>query len=395
MRYLNEEEIKTLKTREALQEALDFYEKHDRWIRVPADTVKAFGVTDYPLFSGELKERLKETCPEECFDRCVADAGIFLTIPVKEENEYKTFATRYTSLESVYERSGSNCRMVRTTNSHGAIKALPAERRGELINLGYTTSKEEILFLISDEMISYNGSRMYVILPYEEGVKAVEEVVSQVGDLRYKTGFISHEYLVAEWYVENGDTEAHKLFLKDHKIVTDTDDVKYILRFSSSNIGNSRMAARMFCTVNGCALPIGLPQSVWHTTNKAVDSVNKLNKDNGASVEHFKHKLQWIGASIKENEDLIEELGNTVIDMPQECVKNLLKKFCQTLPAKVKDEAVESCSLLPGCTAIDVYFAISDLQEKVDQRSMNKIVQITEEIAQLQFINFKAYDKEM
>ena len=210
-KFLKEEEIRILATRTELQEALDFYECHDKWIRVKANEVKAFGATNFPLFLSELKEKVT-TCSEECFDACIEDAGIFLTIPIADEQTYRTYATRYTSLQSVYERSGTNCRMVRTIHSTKTQKALSAEQRGELIQLGYSTSSEEVLFYISDEMISYNGSKLYVVLPYKKGIAAVEEMATELGDLIYKTGCISHEALFVQWYVKNGDTESHAQF---------------------------------------------------------------------------------------------------------------------------------------------------------------------------------------
>ena len=94
-KFLKEEEIRVLATRTALQEALDFYECHDKWIRVKAKEVKAFGATNFPLFLSEIKEKVT-TCSEECFDACIEDAGIFLTI---------TFVSSPSSLNSALSSS--------------------------------------------------------------------------------------------------------------------------------------------------------------------------------------------------------------------------------------------------------------------------------------------------
>ena len=55
-KFLKEEEIRILATRAELQEAIDFYECHDKWVRVKAKEVKAFGATNFPLFLSEIKE---------------------------------------------------------------------------------------------------------------------------------------------------------------------------------------------------------------------------------------------------------------------------------------------------------------------------------------------------
>ena len=79
-RFLKDDEVKKLRTEEELKKAVMFYDKNDRWETVTASSIRAFGVTDYPLFNNEIRERYKETVPARAFDECVQDAGIFLTM---------------------------------------------------------------------------------------------------------------------------------------------------------------------------------------------------------------------------------------------------------------------------------------------------------------------------
>lgn len=388
MRFLKEKEIRHLKSREDLQEAIDFYEEHDTWLQPIANEIMTFGVTDYPLFNQDLQAKIQDTCPKECFDECVSDAGIFLTLPYG--NKYVTFATRDISLNSIYERSGSNCRMVRTIDSHGYIKALSAEERGEIINKGWRTSTEKIKVLISDEKISFVGSSKYVILSYRDGIAAAEKILGNDFEImEYVKGYISHEYIVAEWQIKSPETESHRLMLENFGFIGEYEEVKYIFRFSSSNIGNAKMSGRLFLCINGSHIPIGKAQSIWHLINKKVDDKSKLNDDNGCKIKDFECKLGHMGAVLKENEDVIELMGNTMIDHPSPCLKKMLE-FCPSIPEKSKEYLTDNFHL-EECTAMDIYLEISSLLE--DITDLGRLVQASEEVAQLQFKNFKEYDK--
>lgn len=389
-RFLKDDEVKKLRTEEELKKAVMFYDKNDRWETVTASSIRAFGVTDYPLFNNEIRERYKETVPARAFDECVQDAGIFLTIPY-EKRCYRTYATRYTAMESIYERSGSSCRMVRTLSSHGMVKALPAEERGSLIDRGWRTSSEEVKVLISDEKVSFVGSQKYIILPYKDGLRAMKDMLREYEAVTYRSGYISHEYIMAEWYLESADTESHRLMLQELGLITEKTAVRYVVRFSSSNIGNSKMSARLSVSLEGEMIPVGKPKSVWHLSSKGVNCTDQLNDGNGCSISDFRYKLKSLGASLKENEEIFEEMGNTWITYPETVLKKLFK-LCPGIPKKIRDDILEHYRFRHPCTAVDLYFAVAKAQKKMDNRQM--IIQVTEEIAQLQYVNYVRLDKQ-
>lgn len=386
MKYLAEYETKLLPTREALEEAVQFYKEHDRWMYPNANDLVTFGVTDYPLLNGDIKERILESCPEDAFEDCVQDAGIFLTVPMSDK--YLTFATRYTALNSIYERSGSSCRMVRNISDHGYIKALSAEERGEIINKGWKTSSEPLKVLYSDERISFVGSNKYVILPYDEGIQAAEETLEKNFNVEYLTGSISHEYLVCAWTISNEETMSHKLMLESTGLLNPESPVFYFFQFSSSNIGNAKMSGRLFVSVDGVTMPIGLPQSVWHLSSKKAVEELALDHDNGCSIREFAYKLEhFLGKSLKENEDVIEAMGNYTLLYPDDCLKHALAA-CPSIPKRLKEAAMDEFN---GTLAIDVYLALSGALDGI--QSLKTYVQATEEIASLQYRDFSQFDK--
>lgn len=389
--FLKENQIKPLCDRRELEEALEYYRTHDEWKILTAQEIKAFGISDYPLLNAGTKEEFGN---DEVFDDCVKNAGIFLSFPSYERGEmkYYTYAARDIAMNSVYNRSGTNCRIVRNVTDRKNTKALSAEERGEIINKGFTTSKEEVKMLISDERISFIGSEKYVILPYEKGIEAVESVLPlKFEEVEYRNGYISHEYLVAEYEIKDPEIESYKLMLKNLDL--NIDDISIIFRFSSSNVGDSKMSGRLLMRIHTNYIPIGTPQSVWHLSTKAVETSEKLNDRNGASIDNFRTKLQKVGTVLQENEDLIEILGNTTISHPAGCLQRLLE-LCPSIPEKRREEAVEDMeSNYPvTCMAIDVYLAAAGLL--TDIKNLKTIIQATEEIAELQYKNFVLYDKE-
>lgn len=394
MCFLKKEEVRELKTREELQEALQFFKCNDCWLYPYANEIKAFGVSNHPLFNSEKREEIREECPSDDFDdsfeECVREAGLFLTVP--DGSRFLTFPARYTALESIYDRSGTNCRIIRNVTDRKYTKALSAEERAEIIARGFRTSKEPVKLLISDGMVSFIGSEKYMILPYEDGVEMAERTLADIFEtVEYKTGYVSHEFLSAEWVVESDETLSHQALMKQYGVLGRDDSVKYIFRFSSSNIGNAKMSGRMLVNAGGCLVPLGFPQSVWHLSTKAAKNEKLLDKDNGCSIKDLEYKFNhFLAASLKENEEVIEILGNTPVYHPDGCMQRLLA-FCPSIPANLKAEAIDQAVFLGHCTAMDVYLGIAQIQGKM--KNLRNLVQVTEEIAQLQAKDFALFDK--
>jgi len=153
------------------------------------------------------------------------------------------------------------------------------------------------------------------------------------------------------------------------------------------------MSVRLMVEIGGTLIPLGKPQSIWHHTKKAVTDKEKLTSDNGCSIDDFKKKLKWIGNILKENEDVIENLGNTEILHPAGCLQHILEEM-NMISSKDKKKALEDMQTLypDTCTAIDVYLMLSSIVS-FEERSPRTVVNMTEEIAEMQFRNFKLYDK--
>lgn len=391
---VSDDDVLALLSEKDFVAACEHYSNPEFWRDVYADEIRCFGVSNLPILAQQMREenKMEETVSDEQFKECVADTGIFTALP-SPDGGYETYAGRYTCYTSMYNRSGTNCRMVTTTASHGKITALSAEMRGEEINRGWNTSKELISVYIPDGKISFFGSEKYKILPFIDGYKAVkEELIASYPDHKYMNGQIDHEYIYGEWKLNASEEEEYALMLEDMGAIEKGDTTPFYLRFSTSNVGNAKMSVRLMVSVDGVQMPLGKPMNIWHHSDKYVEKKELLNHDNGCDLEDLKIKLTWLGKLMKENEDLIENLGNTEINHPAGCLQKLLEE-CNTISAKAKKQAVEDMQTLypKTCTAIDVYIMASSLAKT--GQTPKSVVHITEEVAELQFKNFKLYDK--
>ena len=393
---LKDLEIRNLATEQEFKAACEHYSNPAFWHFVYANEIRCFGVSNMPILAETMlqEKHMEETVNNEQFCECVAENGLFTAIPNMDGNAYETYAGRYTCHTSMYDRSGTACRMVKTISSKGKISALSAEERGEEVNRGWNTSAEKIAIYIPDGKISFFGSEKYVILPFIDGYNAVkEELAISYPDAEYTTGRIDHEYILGEWKLNASEEEEYALMLENIGAINQGEETPFYLRFSTSNVGNAKMSVRLMVSLNGIKIPLGKQYSIWHHSDKAVASENNLNNDNGCCISNLKAKLTWLGSLMKENENIIEALGNTDINHPAGCLQHLLAEM-NTISAKDKKKAIEDMqALYPNtCTAIDVYLMASSLAGS-GTSSPRQVVNITEEVAELQFKNFTLYDK--
>lgn len=366
----------------------------ENWHNVYADEVKSFGVSNTPILAEvEISEKqMEETVSVDSFTECVGETGIFVSFPY--EDKYITYPTRYTSNNSLLDRSGTNCRMVKTISSKGYVTALSAEQRGEEINRGFQYSKEPLKIYVVDEKVSFFGSCKYVILPYDEGLNTVKQYLDkEFPEAEFVRGEISHEYIFCDYRLNSEEEESLAMKMQDFGVLKDTDKVELYLRFSSSNVGNAKMSVRLLAKLNGVKAPLGDSLNIWHHSDKFAKT-ESLTRDNGCEIKNLETKLTWLAMLIRENEDLVEKLGNTTINNPAGCLQHITKD-CNKISAKDRKKAIEDFDMIHGtnpCTAIEVYIAISSIIGYTD-RSPKEIINMMEEIAQLQCRNFSDYDK--
>ena len=351
-------EVKVLSTEEDFKATCEYFSRDELWRKVKGNELHSIGYSDVPILAEQL---IEESGVEsmDAFLEGMSETGIFTQIPSLDGSHMETYAGRYTSYVSMYNRSGTNCRMITTVMPKSKIAALSAEERGKEIDRGWSTTKENLSIYIVDSKISYFGSDKYVILSYLDGFNAVKDMLKEAyPKAEYITGQVSYEYIFGEWRLHADEEEIYKLLFKEAG--KDLENISFLLRYSSSNVGNAKMAARLFL-----------------------------------EIDDFKTKLGWVGKIFKENEDLLKILAHTPILHPAGCLKQLLME-CRLIPSIYRKTVIEEMDVEWGnnpCTALDVYSKASSVINFAD--TPTKIVLITEEIAELQFKNFLLYDKDL
>ena len=377
-RYLLDGQEKCLKDEAELEKALKHYEDTDRWYFPRANEIYAKGVDNTPLFYGDYMRSISATCSEELFEECVKSTGIFLKVPdTILKDGYNTFAVREIALESVLERAGVACRLMRTLTDTGCVKALDAEKRGGILDIGFRHSSEPIKVLVSDGKISIIGSSKYAILDYREGLEAAKREIENQDDfdeLSFRNALISHEGLIVRYDLTGSGPDSHKAAMEEANIHAE----RYEFVWSSSHTKCSCMIGRMNLVVGGTSIPIGKPVKVRHMGSTS----QKL-------MEAFRRGVSRLGAALKENEDLIESLGNIIILHSKGCLTRVLER-CNSIPASEKKAAIDAIPDIP-VTGMDVYLAAARAAEKVT--GIQNTVSAMEEVAQIQYLNFSAMDK--
>lgn len=386
-------EVKVLSTEEDFKATCEYFSRDELWRKVKGNELHAIGYSDVPILAEQL---IEESGVEsmDAFLEGMSETGIFTQIPSLDGLHMETYAGRYTSYVSMYNRSGTNCRMITTVMPKSKIAALSAEERGKEIDRGWSTTKENLSIYIVDSKISYFGSDKYVILSYLDGFNAVKDMLKEAyPKAEYIIGQVSYEYIFGEWRLHADEEEIYKLLFKEAG--KDLENISFLLRYSSSNVGNAKMAARLFLEIDDIRIPIGHSQNIWHRIDKRVEDKGDLDSDNGCEMDDFKTKLGWVGKIFKENEDLLKILAHTPILHPAGCLKQLLME-CRLIPSIYRKTVIEEMDVEWGnnpCTALDVYSKASSVINFAD--TPTKIVLITEEIAELQFKNFLLYDKDL
>lgn len=376
MRLLKDEEVKRLATEEVLDKVLKHYEETDVWHFCRANEVHVKGINNLPLFYMSYAGKITATCPVDVFEENIKESGLFIEIP-DSFDEKLTYAIREIGLESAYDRAGLSCRLMRTIEDTGLVRALDAEQRGILLDTGFAQSSEEIKILVSDEKISTVGSSKYAILDYRTGLNNAKESILLQPDfdgITFSNGAISHEGLVVAFNISGAGVDSHRLMLE--RAVNGTIDYQFI--WSSSHTKMSSMIGRLAVNVNGVTIPVGKSVKIRHMGQAE------------ALMDQFRKSVGRLGASLKENEDQIERLGNTPIYFPKTCLKNALDT-CSSISAAAKKAAVDSMPDV-ACTAMDVYLKVNEAAMSV--KGVSALVAAMEEAAQLQAMNFKVFEKE-
>lgn len=312
--------------------------------------------------------------------------GFLLIIPDNLEDKWKACPVRYTAFSSICDRAGLKGSTILNDEPKPLLDVLPKLEKAAWLTRGFSLHKANCKILLRDGKISAMLSKDYEIFPAHEIVPQFEKKLKEdYPDLIFESGMLSHEYLLLDYDLNNNILENNFKITLEQTGAKNIDSVKAGVRFTTSDIGYSKMLAAPFYSINGVKMRLGKPLEIRH--------------DNGNSTEKFIQDMDSLGMLFKESEDRIEELGNMDIMYPRGCIQQLsMDRKLNQIPKQIIDSAIDSLLANPidNCTAVDIFLKLNEMLEILNQQkalSPTRYINMSEEIAKLLYIDFRLYDK--
>ncbi len=388
----NDLATRSLPSEEALEEYFAFRKEHDitggsipfgeteKDGKIYCGECSVLGVANLPLLFEEYRKKAGFTA-EEMSDAKIADAAadnqLMLIVPV--DDKLRVFPIRYTAYPDVLAAAGINGWLLNHTVGTKQRGVLDPQLKADWVQTGLHLNFSKVHCLVRDGKVEHLKSDRYQVLPEWDGYGAVKDFLKkEYPDHKYICGEVSHEYLSCIFDTADEDgCLSLKATLK--KFGVNAKEVKFCLRYQTSEVGNASMKLIPIFDIDGVGIPLGSSVEVRH--------------DAGNSVEMFSKKFVNISNITGEAEEKIEELGNTSIKHIAGCFQHIAEKI--GLPAKAVAEEIAQLEIAGGETAIDVYIALVRVVENLMQSNNNisSYVKNMEAVTKTLSFDYKAYDK--
>lgn len=395
--FLSDLETKKISSRKELEEIMEYLKK-DKWIEPYINECAIVCLPENSLSNMELSEEYLDSIGESCSEVILGDN----TIPVSNECDTKAcrnnlllvlpnetlmaYPTRYTAFRSICDRAGIKGSTIVNDEQKPLLDVLPMIEKASWLTRGFSLHKQGCKVLLREGKISAMLSSEYEVLPAWDILPDFEEELKKDHpEFDFSNGMLSHEYLLLDFMLNDPVMESGFMFTLLNAGMKDVKSVKAGVRFTTSDVGFSKVSAAPFYDVNGVRIRLGKPVEIRH--------------DKGNTKEEFLKKLQSIGMLFKESEEQVELLGNTDIHYPAGCLQHILMdRKLNSLPKGLVDEMIESLTVNPsqGDTAIGIFLLINDIFEKAvatKQPNPTTYINMSEDIAKLLFLDYSAYDK--
>ncbi len=388
----NDDEVIYLESRGDLQEYLDFRKENDEWIQPFINELGAIGIKNEPLFipsyctNLSLKKNgykidipdidLNDILNQECID----DVGLFLVFPYK--SKMITYPTRRIAYASICKRADDDCGTMYRFDQRPNKGVLPIDEKANRLTRDYLLYSDCCKILLRDGKVSAALSKEYAILPADELIEALEnQLAIDHPDFEFDNGSVSHEFLMVE-YLLNDRMMEETLRLRLNDAGADIKCLKAGIRFSTSDVGLSKVYANVFYDADGVRTSLGTGITMEHKGD--------------ASTEKFGNQLESLGMVLKESEDLIEQLGNMDINDVAGCISQIREAYT-FLPKQIAEAVENDCRVRfpKGGTGIDVYLALNDIIDRhasANNLSPTRYLNLSEQVAKLMKLPFDKID---
>ena len=384
--FSHDDETRVLKTRRELYEYLYFRDTHDQFavpyinteVRIVGVDVDKHG-NPRSLLNQDIRDRNDiQEASDEVLDEAGVTNGLVAGFPM--DNKKVAYPVMFTAINDLCARSGLYGPTMLNIFPKKTKDVLSGALRGQFFSEGLKLNKEQTNILVRDGKVVRFKSEHYEDLNAAEGIYEVEKYLKEeFPDFDYETTQVSEEFLLVEYWL-NDDLEEDSLKQALENIGIKADKVRILLRFTTSDVGNSAMRVTPVFEVDGTKLALKPSAAVEHLEGNTVSMLAEGMMKNFAT-------------SFCEMEDKIEELGNTQVKHVAGCFKHMAKKLnvfsADAIKAKV--------ALLKDTsgTAADVYVALNEVATSVmlNKSNVAEYIKISESVAKMLFADYSRYDK--
>ncbi len=409
--FLNDYEIRVLEGNDrekVFKSYLNYRSETDKWYKAPIDSCSVVGVNNTPLEIMDLMDK-KKLNDQKAVEECAAEMGWLLVYPDGEK--YNILPTRYTAYESICQRAGISGRTIKNTVEKKNVTPMSPLRKAAILSEMFSLYSSDAKILVRDGKVGAMRSGQYLPIDAKKAIEAIEaELRKEHPDLGLSKAEVSHEYIYADYDLKD-DTQAEAVKASLEMAGLDAKEVKAGFRFATSDVGNSALRVRAISTVDGLNIPLGKAIEIRHDVGAikkekkekdfeyigdfSSEKVEEAQKDE--ILDNLIKKIAKLGASFKEAEDRIEELGNIDIHDVAGCFQNIVYATSELPLATAKTIGDElQLEYATGGTAMDVFYAVNDIvarTKNTKEMSISRFIQMSEAAAQTMYYNFVGFDR--
>lgn len=380
---LKDDEIKTINSREELQEYLDFRKTHDKWFISPINLMQVFTKSSSELINA-FKKRTGSIISDIAIQDCAENGtNMFLKFHTEINGQDKkgVVPLRYTAIRSLLDRAKIGGFSLYNEEEDAGIEVLPLQEKANIINKCLSLYAQSAKVLYRDEKISAIMSGQYAVLAEKDIVEAVEGCLkNNFPKAEFLTGSVSHEFFRMEYALNADEIEEDILMtLNDNGIAVDR--VKAMLGIFTSDIGSAAATVYSYLDLDGQKMYYGKPFAIKHIGQRTGDDIAK--------------SVNKLYSLFQNNPEDFKAMSETVIENPAGCLRSIAKEF--ELPKKYSMAAATALEATEKatCTAYEIFWYLNDIVRRFDEekKDMYRSLKLQETVAETVKINFKRFDK--
>jgi len=386
VKFLNETEEKYLERREDLGEYLESI-KDDKWetpfVRdcacVAIDPTAPLLREIYNNDLSYMKHSIKQLVPprdlenEEVLECIERGTGVFFIYPSDTKLEILPSYTK--AFIGMCQRAGDECPTMTRFEPKPTKDVLSVMEKVVRLTNDFGLSSERCTVLNRWGKVMAVHSQHYVPLPMNELIEILEETVgNDHPDYKFADGIVNNDYLYVNYNINDEMMEeSFKLSLNDAG--KDVKEVKAGINFVSSDTASSAVRASCFYDIDGIKITLGKPVYIAHKGEANMDVVRR--------------EFETLGSVFKENEKLIEELGNIELEDVGEVILRIKEKY-SFMPKDITDKI--ALQYKGAGTAIDVYIALNEMIQLMNS-SLNAYLSNRETVERMLNLPFEKIDR--